>query len=106
MQITPYIIANTLEDKNKIQKDLDKLKHYGESKRMKFNRDKYKCLLRYIKPSTLWGDTWLSNTTSEKDLGIVVDLKVNISQPTVSCNFKKGKSYFRLHKQKQSLQIP
>ena len=26
------------------------------------------------------GDTWLSNTTSEKDLGIVVDHKLNMSQ--------------------------
>ena len=26
------------------------------------------------------GDTWLSNTTKEKDLGIVVDHKLNMSQ--------------------------
>ena len=26
------------------------------------------------------GDTWLSNTTNEKDLGIVVDHKLNMSQ--------------------------
>ena len=38
------IIANILENRNKIQKDLDRLKHWAKNKRMKFNRDKYKVL--------------------------------------------------------------
>ena len=37
-------IANTLEDRNKIQKDLDRMEHWAESNRMKFNRDKCKVL--------------------------------------------------------------
>ena len=34
-------IANTLEDRNKIQNDLDRMEHWAESNRMKFSRDKY-----------------------------------------------------------------
>ena len=33
-------IANTLEDRNSVQKDLDRLEQWAESSRMKFNRDK------------------------------------------------------------------
>ena len=41
------------------------------------------------------GDTWPRNTTSKKDLEIVVDHKLNMSQ---QCDVatKKGKCYFRL----------
>ena len=37
-------IANNLEDRNKIQNDLDRMEHWTKSNRMKFNRDKYKVL--------------------------------------------------------------
>ena len=32
------------------------------------------------------GDTWFSNTTNEKDLGIVVDHKLNMSQQGALCD--------------------
>lgn len=35
-------IANTLEDRNKIQNGLERLEHWAENNRMKFNRDKCK----------------------------------------------------------------
>ena len=35
-------IPNTLEDRNTIQNDLDRMEHRAESNRMKFNRDKCK----------------------------------------------------------------
>ena len=35
-------IANTLEDRNRFQKYLDRLEHWAENNRMKFNRDKCK----------------------------------------------------------------
>ena len=75
-------IANTLEDRNKLQSDLDRLEHWAENNRMKFNRDKCQVLhlgKRNQMHSYKMGDTWLSNTTSKKDLGIVVDHKLNIS---------------------------
>ena len=50
---------------------------------MTFNRDKCKVLhlgKRRQLHSYNMGDTWLSKTMSQKDLGIVVDHKLNISQ--------------------------
>ena len=50
---------------------------------MKFNRDKCQ-VLHLGKRNQLYnykiGDNWLSKTTSKKDLGIVVDHKLNMSQ--------------------------
>ena len=37
-------VANTLEDRNKIQNDLDRLEHWAENNRMKFSMDKCKVL--------------------------------------------------------------
>ena len=37
-------IANTVEDRNKIENDLDRMAHWAKSNRMKFNRDKCKVL--------------------------------------------------------------
>ena len=67
-------IANTLEARNKLQSDLDRLERWAENNRMKFSRDKCQVLLlgkRNQRHSYKMGDTWLSNTTNEKDLGIV-----------------------------------
>ena len=59
------------------------MEHWTKNNRMKFNRDKCKVLhlgKRNQLHSYKMGDTWLSKTTSEKDLGIVVDHKLNMSQ--------------------------
>ena len=37
-------IINTLKDRNKIQNDLDRMEHWTENNKMKFNSDKYKVL--------------------------------------------------------------
>ena len=55
--------------------------HLVKSNRMKFSRNKCKVLhlgKRNQLHSYKMGDTWLSKTTSEKDLGIVVDHKLNM----------------------------
>ena len=49
---------------------------------LKFNR--YKCKILHLRKrnqlnSYKVGDTWLSKTTSKKDLGIVVNHKLNMS---------------------------
>ena len=76
-------IANSLEDRSKLQSDLDRLESWAENNRMKFNWDKCQVLhlgKRNQMHSYRTGDIWLSNTTNEKDLGIVVDHKLNMSQ--------------------------
>ena len=53
---------------------------------MKFNRDKCKVLhrgRREQKDTHKTGDNWLSNTMSMKDLGVVVDLKLKMSQQVI-----------------------
>ena len=74
-------IANTLEERNKILNDLDRMEHWAERNRMKFNRDKCKVLhlgKRNHLHSYKMGDIWLSKTTSEKDLVILIDHKLNM----------------------------
>ena len=76
-------IADTLEDRNKLQSILDWLERWAENNRMELNRDKCQVLhlgKRNHMHSYKMGDTWLSNTTNEKDLGIVVDHELNMSQ--------------------------
>ena len=75
-------IANTLEDRKKIQNNLDRLEHWAENKTVKF---KEKCKVLHLGKrnqiqSYKIGDTWLSNTTNKKGLGIVIDHKMNMSQ--------------------------
>ena len=73
-------IANTLEDRNKIQNHPDRLDHSAENNRMKFNRDKCKVLhLGKRNQTQLQGDTWLCITTSKRDLETVINHKLNMS---------------------------
>ena len=91
-------IANTLEDRNNIQNDLDRMEHWTESNRMKFSKDKCETLhlrKRNQLHSYKMGDTWLSKIMSEKDLGAVINQKLNIIQQ-FDVAAKKGKCYFRL----------
>ncbi|KAF7247973.1 RNA-directed DNA polymerase from mobile element jockey [Varanus komodoensis] len=65
-------IANTLEDRMKIQGDLDKFERWAETNRMKFSKDKCQVLhlgKRNQRPQYKMGNTWLNRTEQEKDLG-------------------------------------
>uniref|UniRef100_A0A803TIG3 Reverse transcriptase domain-containing protein n=1 Tax=Anolis carolinensis TaxID=28377 RepID=A0A803TIG3_ANOCA len=76
-------IANTPEDRSRIQNDLDRLERWTENNKMKFNRDKCKILHFGRKNGNqryrLGNDAWLDSSTCEKDLGILVDNKLNMS---------------------------
>uniref|UniRef100_A0A803T7N4 Reverse transcriptase domain-containing protein n=1 Tax=Anolis carolinensis TaxID=28377 RepID=A0A803T7N4_ANOCA len=76
-------IANTPEERSRIQNDLDRLERWAETNKMKFNRDKCK-ILHFGRKNGMqryrMGDTWLDSSTCEKDLGILVDNKLNMSQ--------------------------
>uniref|UniRef100_A0A803SSL5 Reverse transcriptase domain-containing protein n=1 Tax=Anolis carolinensis TaxID=28377 RepID=A0A803SSL5_ANOCA len=76
-------IANTPEERSRIQNDLDRLERWAETNKMKFNRDKCKILHFGRKNGNQryrMGDTWLDSSTCEKDLGVLVDNKLNMSQ--------------------------
>ncbi|CAM5157187.1 unnamed protein product [Eretmochelys imbricata] len=90
-------VASALEDRIKIQNDLDKLEKWSEVNRMKFIKDKCEVLnlgrnnhLHTYK----MGNDCLGRSTAERDLGVIVDHKLNISQ---QCNAvaKKGKHHYQ-----------
>ncbi|KAF7239045.1 RNA-directed DNA polymerase from mobile element jockey [Varanus komodoensis] len=73
-------IANTLEDRMKIQGDLHKLEHWAETNRMKFDKDN--CHVLHIGKRNQWhrykmGNMWHNRSEQEKDL---VDNRLNMSQ--------------------------
>uniref|UniRef100_A0A803TJS6 Reverse transcriptase domain-containing protein n=1 Tax=Anolis carolinensis TaxID=28377 RepID=A0A803TJS6_ANOCA len=76
-------IANTPEDRSRIQNDFNRLERWAESNKMKFNRDKCK-ILHFGRKNGMqryrMGDAWLNNHTCEKDLAVLVDNKLNMSQ--------------------------
>ncbi|KAF7243374.1 Adhesion G protein-coupled receptor L2 [Varanus komodoensis] len=81
-------IANTLEDRMKIQGDLDKLEYWAESNRMRFS--KVKCQVFHLGKGNQMHryKMWIERT--EKDLGVIVDNRLNKSQ---QCNAASKMSY-------------
>uniref|UniRef100_A0A674JN28 Reverse transcriptase domain-containing protein n=1 Tax=Terrapene triunguis TaxID=2587831 RepID=A0A674JN28_9SAUR len=76
-------IATALEDGVIIQNDRDKLEKWSEVNRMKFNKDKCKVLhLRRKNQFHTYrmGRDCLGRSTAERDLGVIVDHKLNMSQ--------------------------
>uniref|UniRef100_A0A803TGU2 Reverse transcriptase domain-containing protein n=1 Tax=Anolis carolinensis TaxID=28377 RepID=A0A803TGU2_ANOCA len=71
-------IANTSEDRSRIQNNLNILERWTEIKKMKFNRDKCKilhfCSRNEMQRYRMW-ETWLDSSTCEceKDLGVLMD---------------------------------
>uniref|UniRef100_A0A8C5WR98 Ubiquitin-like domain-containing protein n=1 Tax=Laticauda laticaudata TaxID=8630 RepID=A0A8C5WR98_LATLA len=71
-------IVNILEDKLKIQKDLDRLEQWALSNKMKFNVEKSKVLhLSRKKPRYKY--RLGRNSNCERDLGVLVDDDLNMS---------------------------
>uniref|UniRef100_A0A8D0DXF8 Reverse transcriptase domain-containing protein n=1 Tax=Salvator merianae TaxID=96440 RepID=A0A8D0DXF8_SALMN len=76
-------VANTREERERIQKDLEKLEQWAATNRMVFNKEKCKVLhlgKKNEKNTYRMGGIWLNSSTSEKDLGVLVDHRLNMSQ--------------------------
>ncbi|PKU41465.1 rna-directed dna polymerase from mobile element jockey-like [Limosa lapponica baueri] len=86
--------VDTSERRATPQEDLDRLEEWANKNLMNFNKDKYNILhLGKHNPGVQHrlGFTWLKSSSAERDLGVLVDNKLNMSEQSAAAAKKANR---------------